>query len=440
MCPVGHRNPRTKGCSLTVETDVSRKKVTFPVGVWLLLAGELVTALGVGLTQPYAVVLLHDVRGFSLAVATGIWALGPVVTIAGNALSGPLIDRRGGRLVMVTGLVLVATSLLIIAYGPGIVSAIAGVMVGGLGWSFVAPALGTRLAILTPEQIRSRVFTLQYVTFNLGMAIGAALGGVAFATARPTTPTGKDLLPLLWVVAAVVCGVSIVLSMLAGRQMAPSTGDDVVRKGGYRQALNDRTLVRVLVAAALLATLGYGLYSAAPSVMALAANDPAALGWAGVANSAAIVAGSPIALRIANRISARAALLWTGGLWAVAWAICIPTVLGAGLSARAALTVASVLIGFGELLLAGALPTLINAMAPDELRGRYNALSNLALTVGMAVGPLLTSAAVARGSTPSLLYVAVALAGLATLLLLRDPVRREGSRGSAAVQAEKSDE
>ena len=61
-------------------------------------------------------------------------------------------------------------------------------------------------------------------------------------------------------------------------------------------------------------------------------------------------------------------------------------------------------------------------MAPDELRGRYNALSNLALTAGMATGPLLTSAAVAAGSTGHLLWTTITLAGLAGLLLFWTPV------------------
>lgn len=389
----------------------------------LLLAGELITALGVGLTQPYVVVLLHAMRGMSLAAAAGLWALGPVATIVGNPIAGALIDRRGARLVMVSGLAMVAAGGLILAYSPGLAAAAAGVAVSGLGWSFSLPALATRLAILAPDRIRPRVYTLQYVFFNLGMAIGAALGGLAFVKAPPATSIGRSVLPLLWVAAAFACLVTIVLAMLAGRQTSPRATDDEAQRGGYRRALGDGALMRVLGAAVLLATVGYGIYNSAPSVLALAVHDPAALSLASVANCVTIVVGSPVALRLTTRISARAALLSTAGLWALAWAICIPTVFGAGLGTRAALTGAAILIGAGELLLAGALPTLVNAIAPDELRGRYNALSNLSLTVGMAAGPLLTSAAAAGGSVVYLLYTAVALAGLAGILLPRNPTR-----------------
>src|SRR4051812_38947036 len=113
-----------------------RRPSEFPVAVRLLLAGELITALGVGLTQPYVVVLLHSVRGMSLAAAAGLWALGPVATIIGNPVAGALIDRRGARSVMISGLAMVAVGGLFLAYGPGLLAAAAGVALSGLGWSF----------------------------------------------------------------------------------------------------------------------------------------------------------------------------------------------------------------------------------------------------------------------------------------------------------------
>ncbi|WP_436532452.1 MFS transporter [Actinoplanes sp. HUAS TT8] len=413
---------RSEVFTLTTELDLAgpqERRARFPLGTRLLLAGELFTALGVGLTQPYAVVLLHDVRGLSLAVATGIWGLGPLTTIGGNAVAGPLIDRRGARFVMIAGLAMVIAGGLLLAYGPGLVSAVGGVAVGGLGWSFTHPALGTRLAILTPEQIRSRVYTIQYVFFNLGMAVGASIGGLVVAHVPPAGSEGSRTMPMLWAAAAGLSLVTITLAVLAGRQVSPGQTDEQAPRGGYRRAFTDIPFIRVIGTAALLSTVGYGIYNAVPAVMALAADDPAALSFASVANCAVIVIGSPLAIRLTERISARVALLGAAGLWALAWAICIPTALGTGLGTRPILICASVLIGAGELLLAGALPTLVNALAPDELRGRYNALSNLSLTIGMAAGPLLTSAAAAGGSVTTALYTAVALSVLAGALLLR---------------------
>lgn len=389
----------------------------FPGTVWLLLASDLITAVGVGLTQPYIIVFLHSVRDIPVAVATAMMALGAVTSLVGNPLAGTLIDRCGARAVMVAGLAVAACGMLMLAFGRGTAVAATGVAVTGLGWSLFIPALATRLATLTPARIHQRVYTLQYVLFNVGMAAGAAAAGVVLGRVAPDSTTGRAVLPLLWVAAALTCMVSLVLAAVAGRQAAAPP--DARPSGGYRCALADRQLLRVLGAAALLSTVGYGIYQAAPSVLALAAHDPAALSWLSVANCVMVIAGAPVAWKLAERISARVALLGTAVLWALAWAICVPTALGTGLPTRVALTCAAILTAAGELLIAGALPTLVNAIAPEPLRGRYNALSSLSLTVGMAAGPLLTSAAAATGAIVALLCAAVALAAVAGLLLCR---------------------
>ncbi|WP_229068972.1 MFS transporter [Actinoplanes sp. DH11] len=368
-----------------------------------MLASELTTAFGIGLTQPYLIVLLHSHRGIALALATGVVSLAAITSLLGNPLAGVLIDRFGGRTVMVLGLMIAAAGMLLLAATPGLFAAAAGVAVTGLGWSISIPALATRLAVLTPPDRHQRVYTLQFVMFNIGMAAGAGLGAL-FLGPR---------MPVLWLAAALFCLISIGLVLITGRSATAPVPVEGRTAGGYREALRDRYLLLLLGAAALLSTVGYGLFNAAPSLLAIAAGDPAALSWLSVANCVTIIAGAPIAWRLTARLPARTALLATAGLWALAWAVCIPE----ALPIRAELTCAAVLVGAGELLLAGALPTLVNAIAPDDLRGRYNALSSLSLTTGMAVGPLLTSATAASGRITPILYGAVALAAVAAFLL-----------------------
>ena len=398
-----------------------------PGAVRLLLAGDLVTAVGVGLTQPYLVVLLHTVRGVPLVVATAVVSLAAVASLVGNPVAGTLIDRYGPRVVMLSGLVLAFGGLLALALGPGILAGAAGVAASGLGWSLAMPALAAGIAALVPEQNHTRAYTFQYALFNAGMGGGAAIGGIAIALAPPDGSGGGSMLPMLWLVAAATCVVSMVITAVAASCPPVATGPGT--RPGYRAALGDRALLRVLGAAALLATVGYGIYGAAPSVLAIGAHDPAALSWLNVANCAVVVLGVPVALRVTERVSARAALAWAAALWAVASAVCIPAAYGVGPSVRVVLTVSATLIGAGELLVAGALPTIVNALAPEVLRGRYNALLTLSLTVGMGAGPLLTSAATATGHVGGLFLAAVGLVSTAVVLLLRPvPASRPNER------------
>ncbi|GAA2675266.1 MFS transporter [Actinoplanes palleronii] len=376
--------------------------------VRLLLAAELTTALGIGLTEPYVIVLLHDVRGLSLTAATGVLALAAVAGLLGSPFAGALIDRYGGRPMMAAGLALAVAGLPVVAAATGVVPVAAGIAVTALGFAVSIPALVTLLATLTPAHDHRRIYTLQYTVYNIGMATGAALGGLALAH--------RPLIPLLWAAAALTCLAALGMTVSGGPRATPRPAP--APPGGYRHALADRRLVRLLGAAALLSTVGFGIFSAAPPVLAIAAHDPAALSWVSVANCVAVVAGAPLATRCAGRFSARAALLSTATLWALAWAVCIPTVLGAGLSTRAALTCAAILTGAGELLIAGALPALVDTIAPAPLRGRCHALSSLAQTAGMAAGPLLVTATTATGRPLLLLSAAIALSAAATGLLL----------------------
>jgi MFS family permease len=74
-------------------------------------------------------------------------------------------------------------------------------------------------------------------------------------------------------------------------------------------------------------------------------------------------------------------------------------------------------VGVGELFVAGALPATVNELAPEALRGRYNAVLTMAITSGMWAGPLMTAAAGALGVLSSLFAAALALLLVAPMLV-----------------------
>jgi hypothetical protein len=169
--------------------------------------------------------------------------------------------------------------------------------------------------------------------------------------------------------------------------------------------LADRALRRVLGIAVGMSAAGYGVYAVGPSVVALTEGDPGALAWVSAANCATVVLGLPVALRVGERLTPYASIRWTVMTWAAAWTLCLAELTGVGPGPRVALPVAAALVGAGELLLAAALSTLVNALAKDELRGRYNAALTVALTVGVWSGPVLASVATGL-DRPWLLFVA----------------------------------
>jgi len=81
-----------------------------------------------------------------------------------------------------------------------------------------------------------------------------------------------------------------------------------------------------------------------------------------------------------------------------------------------------VLFGLGETLLSPTVPAILNDIAPEPLRGRYNGAYTLAFTGGFIAGPAAAGLALAAGHGQALfagLIGALCLAGLAAWRLER---------------------
>jgi MFS family permease len=393
----------------------------FPAALRLLFLGDLATAVGIGLTQPYLVILLHSVKGVPLVTATALTSLLALASFPGNVLSGSLSDRIGGHRAMGLGLVAAACGLVTIAQAEQLVGLSLGMAAVGLGWSVIMPAYSTLIARVVAEDDRGRAFTFQHALLNAGMGAGAVAG--AFLTFRAIGPD----LALLWWIAAGTCVVGLgTLSMsytrtpLSQRGTEPQKPEPGAR--GYRSVLADRAMRRVLLAMLLASAAGYGVFNAGLPVLAVLAGDPAVMAWVSVANCLTIVIGLPLGLRLAARLSPVRLLTATAALWSSAWLLCLLETETHLLGVRVTLPAAGALIGIGELLLAGSLPVMANALAPDALRGRYNGALVMAMTSGMWIGPLLAAGATGAHRVSALFVVAVVL--LAAMALI--------GRGAAA--------
>ncbi|MEZ0075300.1 MFS transporter [Planotetraspora sp. GP83] len=417
----------------------------FPPAVRFLLLGDLISAAGIGLTQPYLVILLHSVKGVPLVAATAMTSLLALAGFPGNWLSGTIADRVGGHRAMTAGLGVTVCGLALLAAGDGVVLLGVAVVSVGFGWSVTLPAYSTLIAGLVRPVDHARAFTVQYALFNAGMGAGAAAGALVTHHA-----VGGDL-PLLWWVAGVTCAAAVVFVRISRAKatvppQTPVASDDLLAAsqsesgapaavidatsaapdaspqaalGGYRRVLADRALLRVLLAAALTSAAGYGVYESGLPVLAVISGDPAAMSWASVANCVTIVAGLPLTLGLTKRLRPPGLLTVTALVWSAAWLLCAAESQSHLFGASVTLPLAAGLVGIGELFMAGALPATVNELAPEALRGRYNATLTMAITSGMWAGPLLAAGATALGQVSSLFLMAVALLAVVVVLVRR---------------------
>jgi hypothetical protein len=103
-----------------------------PRQVWVVLAADLLPAVGSGLTLPFLLVYLNRVHGFSLELAGVAIAVLAVASLVGNPVGGWLADRVGPRAALSLGLAIAgggAAGLAVMSapwHGSGPAPAVAG--------------------------------------------------------------------------------------------------------------------------------------------------------------------------------------------------------------------------------------------------------------------------------------------------------------------------
>src|SRR5207302_630959 len=146
-----------------------------PRSAWVVLTGDLMSAIGTGLSLPFLIVYLHRVRGIDLGVAGLIVATIAFAALIGNPLSGVLVDRIGSRRTVLSGLVVAAAGTAAIAFVTEPWQGFAATGASGLGVAIMFPSLFSLLASAVPPGQRSSAFAVRHATMNLGLGLGSLI-------------------------------------------------------------------------------------------------------------------------------------------------------------------------------------------------------------------------------------------------------------------------
>jgi MFS family permease len=393
-----------------------------PRPVWVVLAGDFVSAVGSGLTLPFLFVYAHRVRGLPDGVAGLVVAMVALAALAGNPVGGVLADRWGSRRALLAGLAAVAGGSAALALARTAPELVAAACLLGLGGSVTWPARNTLLASLAGPAGGPAVFAVRHACLNAGLGAGALAAAATVSVTHPATFTAIYLADAVSFLAFIPVLACLRVPALPARQPVtgqvhggqPPAGEPLPasgplpaseppapgpRRAGLRQVLADKAFVRVWVLTAVLVTVSFGQSQASFTGYA---TRPGGIGSHGLAlafaaNTLTVVAAQLFILRsLAGRRRTTAAAL-AAAAFAVSWAVvAIAGHLG-GAAAQAAFAAAMVIFAVGECLLSPTLPAIINDLAPPGAAGRYNGLGVLAFTTGFLLGPVTGGAALGAG-------------------------------------------
>jgi MFS family permease len=374
-----------------------------------LFVGVAFSALGNGLTLPFLYVYLAEVRDIPTTTTGLLFAWMGLVGVAVSPVVGILVDRAGPRAVIFGALLVEATGVACLTLVESASGAFVVLGVVSLGGSAMWPASTSLLARLVPETARERVFGLQFMLLNAGIGAGGLVSALIVDVEDPGS------FQLIYAVDAltylVFVGVVASLPGATGRAVAAGPTSEEDRRAGWSTVLRDRTAMRVSLISVLVVTFGYAQLEAGFSAYTVdvVGMSPNVLGLAFAANTLVIVLGQLLSLRLIQGRRRSRMLAICAGTWSAAWAVVAAAAL-VDLHLAAVLAVLGLgLFGLGETLWAPLAPALVNDLAPEHLRGRYNALSGGTWTVSMILGPAVAGMLI--GHDLAVVWVVVTVGG-----------------------------
>ena len=395
----------------------------------------MLSAVGTGLTLPFLLVYFSRVRGIELALAGFAVSMIGIASLVGNPTGGALADRIGPRRTLILGTVIsaVGVAAVVLVRDPWQAFAAAGAV--GLGASIAWPARDSFLAVaVTPEQ-RSSVFGVRHATFNAGLGIGGVIAAMLVDLSDPST------FEVIYIADAVTYAMFAVVLLFVSDPGRETKSEEGTPAPGYLRLFRDPVFMRIWLLSAVLITVGYGQYTSFFPAYATGEGGLSAGSLAAVvaANTITVVLAQLVTLRLMEGHRRSRGIVLMACLWAATWTITYFA--GQSLTGGAtvaAFAVAMIIFALGETLLSPTIPALVNDLAPDESRGRYNGATTLAWTTGFIVGPIIAGVFLEAGLAGVLTAILVggcAIAAVAALELERHlkgrinfvPVTNEGS-------------
>lgn len=400
----------------------------------LLISTVIIETLGTGLILPFGVVYLHEVRNFSVELAGLLMAVPAVVGMLVVAPGGTLIDRFGARRAVLVGLFAQCLGNVILAFATTAAAAAVAFCLVGLAMGVFWPAFNALIAAIVPSPIRQRYYGLNFTMVNLGVGLGGIIGGAFLDVHRPETFTVVYLANA----ASFLAPLAILLGPLRHAtggyrstriqdtapggppaEQRPGQLRERLRTGAYPQMLRSPTLRAMLVLSFVSSFVGYGQIEAGATAFArlVGGVSTQVIGLSFAANTATIVVLQlPVLQRIEGRRRTRVIVVMSA-VWALSWILLGLTGLVPASPLAAGLVIAQgAVFGFGETLLQPTVPAITNDLAPDHLRGRYNALMALAFQMAAVLAPI--SGGWLIGRNYAVAFIAILVVGCAAMALV----------------------
>lgn len=378
----------------------------YPRAFWIYNIIVFIDRLGGFMLYPFFALYLTQKFDIGMSTVGILFAIFSVSGMVGSALGGALADRMGRKVVIIFSLILSSLSALGMGFAPSLEVFIAVVAIVGTLSSIGHPAHEAVVADLLPPDKRAEGYGIIRVVFNTAVIIAPPIAGLLIANSYLT----------LFLVDAVISLISATIVILALPETKPQahahTKPETMKQtfAGYGRVFKD-TRFLAFIGVTVMMTL---VYMNMNSTLGVYLRDQHGLpemnyGWLLSINAIMVVL---LQFWVTRRLEKYKPLLMMAAgslLYAVGFAMY-------GFIATFALFVlAMVIITIGEMVVSPFYQSLVASFAPEDMRGRYMAVSGLSWSISFTVGPYFAGLLL-DSANPSLLWALAGTVGMIATL------------------------
>ncbi|MGF6948047.1 MFS family permease [Neobacillus sp. B4I6] len=377
-----------------------------PRALWLLIIGMIVNVTGSSFLWPLNTIYIHDHLGKSLSVAGIVLMLNSAASVIGNLYGGSLFDKIGGYKSIILGISITLAALIGLTFWHGWLAYIVFQIIIGFGTGIIFPSMYAMAGSVWKEGGR-KAFNAIYVAQNLGVALGASLGGIVAAHSFQLIFLANTVMYVLFLLIAVFGYKGILVD--SGKQGTIDINVPTVTNRKNLYAL------LILCTGYLLCWVAYVQW---PTTIASYTQEihisltQYSLLWS--INGALIVVGQPLLNSVLKHLTASLKLQMIIGI-----GIFIVSFLVAGkATVFSGFLVGMIILTIGEMFIWPAVPTVAFDLAPKGREGFYQGIVNSTATGGRMVGPLMGGMIVDMYNMSALFIVLIVLFLIAIITTL----------------------
>ncbi|MCE5496084.1 MFS transporter [Staphylococcus pseudintermedius] len=350
--------------------------MNMPKEIWSLVIGMAINITGASFLWPLNTIYMNEELDKSLSTAGLVLMVNSFGMIVGNLLGGTLFDKLGGYRTIMLGTIVSLCATILLNFFHGWPWYAIWLIMLGFGGGMIIPAIYAMAGAVWPQGGR-QTFNAIYLAQNIGVALGAALGGfVAELSFNYIFMANLAMYVIFFFIA---------LFQFNMDYQATVKHQETLENVAHIQNKKHFTALILLCVMFALCWIAYVQWQTTIASFTQSIGismSQYSLLW--TVNGVLILVGQPLILPIIHLIKGQLKKQLYFGLVVFILSFFVTSFA----TSFSIFVVGMVIMTFAEMFVWPAVPTIANNLAPKGREGVYQGIVNSASTVGKAFGPL----------------------------------------------------